>query len=319
MVSVSEDFTIDLRRLRVLRELEQRGTVAATAQALHLTPSAVSQQLAGLSRDVGVPLLEKRGRGVRLTGQAKVLLAHAVVVHQQLERARADLSAWGDGDLGEIRIGALSSAITALVAPAFARLATERPGITARVIESEPPEVFTALDGGDLDVVVTGDYPEGPARHDPRYHRVDLLADPLDAVLPKDHPLARRRGVRLEALAAETWVGAGAGDPCSQILHAVCAAAGFTPDVVHRTNEWGAVAALVAAGCGVALIPRLAQPLGFDGVEVCPVVGTRAERRIFAAVRSGAETSPVVSAMLDTIVSVAGDRVVADPSQSTTR
>ena len=105
MVSVSKDFTIDLRRLRVLRELEQRGTVSATAAALHLTPSAVSQQLAGLSRDVGAPLLEKHGRGVRLTGQARVLLSHAVVVHEQLERARADLAAWDEGTIGEVRVG----------------------------------------------------------------------------------------------------------------------------------------------------------------------------------------------------------------------
>jgi DNA-binding transcriptional LysR family regulator len=313
MTSLSRDFTIDLRRLRVLRELEQRGTVAATAQALHLTPSAVSQQLAGLARDVGAPLLEKHGRGVRLTGQAKVLLAHAVVVHQQLERARADLSAWDEGELGEVRIGSLSSGITALVAPGFERLGTLRPGIRLRVIESEPPAVFTELDGGELDVVVSSDYPDGPARHDPRYHRVDLLTDPLDAVLPQGHPLADERGVRLETLAAEAWVGSGPGDPCSQILQAVCAAAGFTPDVVHTTTEWAAVAALVAAGAGVALVPRLAQPLPVDGLAVCPVVGTPAARRIFAAVRSGAETAPVIAAVLDMLASVAAERMAPTP------
>ncbi len=308
MTSISKDFTIDLRRLRVLRELEQRGTVAATAQALHLTPSAVSQQLAGLSREVGVPLLRKHGRSVRLTGQARVLLDHAVVVHEQLERARADLAAWDDGTIGEVRVGSLSTGLSALVAPTFARLSVERPGITMKIEESEPPEVFTALDVGDLDVVVSSDYQDGPARHDPRYHRVDLLADPLDAVLPEGHPLIRTRGLRLESLAAEPWVGSGQGDPCSQILQAVCAAAGFTPVVTHRTTEWGAVAALVAAGCGVALIPRLAQPLPVDGVVVCPVVATPAARRIFAAVRAGAQTDRVIGIVLDTLIAVAAER-----------
>lgn len=305
MTSVSKDFTIDLRRLRVLRELEQRGTVAATASSLHLTPSAVSQQLAGLAREVGVPLLEKHGRGVRLTGQARVLLSHAVVVHEQLERARADLAAWDEGTIGEVRIGALSSGITPLVAPVYARLARERPGIALRVTESEPPAVFTALDVGDLDMVVSSDYQDGPARHDPRYHRVDLLSDPLDAVLPAGHPLVRRRGLRLETLAAEPWVGSAPRDPCAQILLGCCTAAGFTPHVVHRATDWGAVMALVGAGCGVSLVPRLAQPLNVPGVEVCPVVATPAARRIFAAVRAGAQTDPVISIVLDALTTAA--------------
>src|SRR3954452_10555543 len=119
MPSVRKDFTIDLRRLRVLRELEQRGTVSATAQALHLTPSAVSQQLAGLSRQAGVPLLEKHGRGVPLTGHARLLPSHANLAHEQLERARADVASWEEGTSGEARVGARTTGISALVAPAF--------------------------------------------------------------------------------------------------------------------------------------------------------------------------------------------------------
>src|SRR6195952_6123451 len=111
----SRDFTIDVRRLRVLREVERRGTVSAAAGALHLTPSAVSQQLAGLSRDLGVPLLVKQGRGVRLTGQAHVLLEHAALVEEQLDRARADLEAWGEGIVGHGKVGGLSTGIAALV------------------------------------------------------------------------------------------------------------------------------------------------------------------------------------------------------------
>jgi DNA-binding transcriptional LysR family regulator len=307
MTTVSRDFTIDLRRLRVLRTLDQRGTVAAAAEALHLTPSAVSQQLAGLSRDIGAPLLEKHGRRVRLTGQARVLLSHAVVVQEQLEKARADLASWDSGALGEIRIGTLTTGIAALVAPTYARLRTTHPGVTVSVVESEPPRVFNSLDVGDLDVVVTSDYPDGPPRHDPRYHRVDLLTDPLDAVLPVGHPLARPEGLRLETLAAEDWVGASPGDPCTQLMVAVCAAAGFTPDIVHRSVEWGAAASLVAAGCGVALIPRLAQPLPAD-VAVCPVVETPAARQIFAAVRAGAQTDPVVATVLAMLQAAADER-----------
>lgn len=316
MSTVSRDFTIDLRRLKVLRELEQRGTVSATAEAWHLTPSAVSQQLAGLSRDVGAPLLEKRGRGVRLTGQARVLLAHAVVVQEQLERARADLASWDEGIIGEVRIGSLSTGTIGLVAPAYLALQAARPAIAITIDDAEPPAVFTGLDMGDFDVVVASDYPDGPPRNDPRYHRVDLLTDPLDALLPVDHPLARPDGIRLETLADEPWVGAMPGDPCSQLLTSVCAAAGFTPHLVHRGHEWDAVAALVAAGCGVALAPRLAQPFAAPGLVVCPVVDTPAARQIFAAVRAGAESTPVIAAVLDALGDAARDRMAADPRAS---
>jgi DNA-binding transcriptional LysR family regulator len=304
----SRDFTIDLRRLRVLRELEQRGTVSATGAALHLTPSAVSQQIAGLARDLGVPLLEKQGRGVRLTGQARVLLRHADAVQERLELARADLAAWGEGDVGEVRVGALSTAISALVAPCLARLCSERPRLALRVSETDPPEALTRLDSGDLDIVLAADFRDAPSMGDPRYHRVDLLTDRMDAVLPEGHPLADAAGVRLEQLAGEPWVASDVDNPCSQITVAVCASAGFSPDVRHHCLEWDAVAALVAAGAGVALIPRLAQPLRQKGLSVCPVLGAPASRRIYAAVRAGAQHDPGTAAVLACLEDVARRR-----------
>jgi DNA-binding transcriptional LysR family regulator len=311
MEPISRDFTIDLRRLRVLRELEQRGTVAATATALHLTPSAVSQQLAGLSREVGAQLLEKHGRGVRLTGQARVLLGHAAVVQEQLERARADLAAWRDGDIGEVRVASLSTAISGVVAPAIARLRQERPSLDVRAMEEEPPQIFTRLDAGDIDIVIAADYRGAPRRHDPHYHRVDLLTDQMDAVLPQAHPLANPDGVRLADLAAEPWVASSERDACAQITLAVCASAGFSPDIRHECKDWDAVGALVAAGAGVALIPRLAQPLRHDGLVVCPVLGTSASRLIFAVVRAGAQHDATTAAVLATLQQVAGERVDA--------
>lgn len=304
----SRDFTIDLRRLRVLRELEQRRTVSATAAALHLTPSAVSQQIAGLSRDLGVPLLEKQGRGVRLTGQARVLLTHAGAVAERLELARADLAAWEEGLVGEVRVGALSTAISALVAPCLARLRCDRPRLELLISETDPPEALTRLDTGDLDVVVAADYRNAPSRNDPRYHRLELLTDRMDAVLPEGHPLADPHGVRLEALADEPWVASDVENPCSQITVAVCATAGFSPNVRHHCLEWDAVAALVAAGGGVALVPRLAQPLRQPGLAVCPVLGAPASRRIYAAVRAGAQNDAGTAAVLACLEDVARRR-----------
>jgi DNA-binding transcriptional LysR family regulator len=308
MQSISRDFTFDLRRLRVLRALEQRGTVAATAEALHLTPSAVSQQLAGLARDVGVQLLEKHGRGVRLTGQARVLLSHATVVQEQLELARADLAAWHDGVIGEVRVAGMSTAISAVVAPAIAELRDSRPSLDVRVMEDEPPQIFARLDAGDVDIAIAADFRDAPSRHDPRYHRVDLITDVMDVVVPQGHPLANPDGVHLADFAAEPWIGTGKENPCAQIMLAVCAVAGFSPDLRHNSTEWDAVAALVAAGAGVALIPRLAQPLRPSGLVVCPVLGSTASRLIFAVVRAGAQHDPATAAVLATLQCVAAER-----------
>jgi DNA-binding transcriptional LysR family regulator len=312
-----DEALIDLRRLRVLQEVDRRGTVSAAATALHLTPSAVSQQLAGLARDLGVPLMERQGRGVRLTGQAHVLLQHAAVIQGQLTRARADLQAWSGGAIGPVRIGSLSTGIASVVATTLARLRQSRPGLELRVIEAEPPHVFDRLDAGELDVIVSADYRDAPARHDPRYHRVDLLTDQLDAVLPVGHELLAepgvRSGIRLHRLAGYPWVGSAHDEPCSQITAAVCAAAGFSPQVRHQCMEWDAVAALVAAGGGVALIPRLAQPLRQADLVTIPVIGSPASRLIFAAVRAGSNTSPPAMAVLSTLAEVAAERPDAAP------
>src|SRR5512147_3034538 len=157
MEPFSTTFTIDVRRLRVLRELQQRGTIGATARALALTPSAISQQIASLSREVGVPLLAPQGRNVRLTTQARILLEHAALVDAQLERARADLAAFQAGVVGRVAIGSFATAISGLVAPAMERLRRQRPRLMVGVREIDAPEAFTLLDRGDLDLVVTVD------------------------------------------------------------------------------------------------------------------------------------------------------------------
>ena len=188
MKSVSWDFMVDWRKLRLLHELDRRGTITATADAMYLTPSAVSQQLAALSRDVGVPLLERRGRTVVLTGQARLLLIHAESMRELADRTRAALDAFADGTVGQVRVGSLATGITALVGPAIAALRADRPGLTVLVSEREPDEALDLLDAGELDIAVTVDYPGAPSREDARYHRVDLIADVMDAVVPAGHP-----------------------------------------------------------------------------------------------------------------------------------
>ncbi len=305
MESFTNTFTIDIRRLRVLRELRLRKTVGATAKALGLTPSAISQQISALSRDVGVPLLTPQGRRVRLTQQAELLLEHASAIDVQLERARADLAAFEEGRVGRVALGAFASAIAGLVAPALERLRRERPRVRVSIREIGA-EGFPLLDRGELDLVVTVDHRGGPPRGDRRYARRELLDDHLLVALPQDHPLATRPAVDLFALAGEPWIVGGTAGPCQDAGLAACAAAGFTPDVVHGVDDWGALLRLVAAGCGVGLVPELAVAVPPAGVALRPPAGPhRPCRHLYAAVRAGAESSPCIEPVLAALVEAA--------------
>jgi DNA-binding transcriptional LysR family regulator len=299
MEQVRNSFTVDLRRLGVLRELDRRGSLARTAEALHLTPSAVSQQLAALSREVGAALIERQGRGVRLTGQARVLLEHADVIAAQWEQARADLAAWQEGRCGAVTIGAFSSAITGLLPHALRRLTEHHPDVRISVVEAEPPELFTRLDGGEVDIAVAVDFAAAPPHTDRRYTRIDLLADILDLALPAAHPGARREHVPLRDLAADPWIVGHPGSCCGAITRTLCAANGFTPDIRHAVNDWQSLAALVETGLGVALVPRLVQPLHRPGLVLRTPAGSPPTRHVFAAVRAGSENEPVLTAVLN--------------------
>lgn len=298
MEPVSDPFTVDVRRMRILRMLDQYGTVTATAEVLHLTPSAVSQQLAALARETGVPLLERRGRNVVLSGQARLLLSHADRLLAQVEHARADLAAYSDGAAGNVRAGAFASAITSLLAPAIARLSRDRPRLAVTVAEVQAPGCFSQLDAGELDLAVTVDYRGGPPPGDPRYHRTELCRDPYDAALPTGSPLAHSGTLTLADLASEPWVTAGGNGPCAEIPLAASTAAGFSPRVTHRVDDYSAALALVAADGGITLIPRLPTPAPPDGVTIRPLDGTAPTRTIYAAIRAGAEHDPRISAVL---------------------
>jgi DNA-binding transcriptional LysR family regulator len=298
---------VDLRRLRALRALADHGTLAAAADALHLTPSAVSQQLAALEREVGHRLLEPAGRSVRLTPAAAVLLRHADAVFAQLERLDGDLAAQATGAAGEVRVGGFPTSIAGLVAPAAARLREIAPGVRLAVREAETDEGILLLGRREVDVAVGMECSSAPQPGDGRFHREALLGDVLDAALPAGHRLAGGAPLRLADLAAEPFVAPPAGWSCDEVLSAGCRAAGFSPRIEHRTGDWQATLALVRAGLGVALIPRLAQQRPPDGVVLLPLAGSRPQRHVFVACRSGAEAAPAVRAVFDALHDVAAD------------
>ncbi|MDX6282008.1 MAG: hypothetical protein QOH03_3079 [Kribbellaceae bacterium] len=306
MKPLSHDFMDDLRRLRVLREFRERGTVTATAEALHLTPSAVSQQLAGLAHDLGFPITRKDGRRIALTPRGEALLAHADAVFAQLEHARHDLQTFDETLRGSVRIGAFSTALAGLLPATLSSLAVEYPDLVVSVRQSEPPQLFDAVDAGRLDIAIAVAFDGSPTVGDPRYHRVELGADVLDVAVPADHPRAADDAIDLRDLAEDLWITGSPGGCCASITATSCAAAGFTPDIRHQVDDWLAVTQLVALGQGVTLLPRLAQQNLPPGLIVRPVASQQPQRHLFAAVQEGAQGSPLIQAVLRQLVGDGG-------------
>ncbi len=292
---------IDPRRLRVLRALADHGTVTAAGEALHLTPSAVSQQLAALEAEVGQPLLERRGRRVRLTAAGDVLADHASAVLAELERAQASLAGMAEGTSGHVDIASFASAIILVVAPAIAQLRRSRPGITVGVRDAEGHASLPMLLDGDIDIAVAMEYRSAPRADDSRLITTPLYTEPFDAVLPIGHPLAVQESVSIADLADQDWITPLPGNPCRDVILLACEHAGFSPDIAHTSDDFRAATALVAAGVGVALVPRSAldQP---DTVAVRPITTDVPTRRVFAATRRGSEHHPLISATLAALV-----------------
>ncbi|MFD4747567.1 LysR family transcriptional regulator [Streptomyces rubiginosohelvolus] len=295
----------DVKKLRILRTLRDRGTVTATAEALLMTPSAVSQQLTNLAKQLGVDLLEAQGRRVRLTDAAHLVLRHAEAVFAQLERAEAELTGYLRGEAGEVRVAAFSTAVPALVVPAVRLLrAEDRPGPDVRVREAEAAQAYELLTAGEVDLALSL-AAHAPTARDPRFSLFPLLADPLDVALPAGHPLAGAPGLRLADLAADRWIFGGSG-PWSEITTAACEAAGFVPEQAHSAAGWTAILALVEAGMGVALVPRMAsREQRREGVVMRVLEADRPRRHVVAAVRHGAASGPAVARVLAALTETA--------------
>jgi DNA-binding transcriptional LysR family regulator len=290
------------RRLQVLRMVAACGTVTGAAEALHYTPSAVSQQLRTLSKDLGVDLVVHEGRRIRLTPAARTLLAYADELYARWEEVRAEVVAASGEEVGDLRLCGFSTAAAALLPSAAALIQARSPGCRVRVIEAEPGECFELLLAGEADVAVVVATAQVPSSADPRFEQRYLLEDPLDLLVPEGHRLAGESEVALADLAGEPWIMDRPGRPYHQLLQTACASAGFTPVVAHHASEWDTGAALVAAGLGIALIPRLAHvPAGYPVTRV-PLAGQPTpSRHILTGVRRGSAGHPLVAMALETL------------------
>jgi len=290
---------IEARRLHILRAVADHRTVTAAAAALYLTPSAVSQQLSALEQETGHRLVERGARGVRLTAAGEILLSHAHTVLAQLERAEAELAAYDAGSAGVVTLVSFATGIGLVVAPALAGLARSAPGIRVRVQDAEGDASLPMVLDRQADIAVAVEYRGAPA-DDPRLTHVPLYAEPFDAVVPVAHPLAEAAEVPLAELAKDPWIGPYPGNPCHDVVVLACEHAGFQPRLEHSSDDFRAVVALASADAGVALVPRSAlRGMDLTGVVVRPVDGAAPTRRVFAAVRRGAEAHPLIRPVLE--------------------
>jgi len=299
---------LELRRLRLLRELSHRGTIAAVADALQFTPSAVSQQLAMLEREAGVPLLERAGRGVRLTDAALVLLEHADALLDRAALAEADLAAAAGEVAGRGRIAGFQSVLLLLALPAIEVLARDAPRLRCEVVEAEPEQALPELALGELDLVLGDEWQHQPRQLAAGLQRHELHRDPVYIVLPARHPAARRHedAVPLSDLADEPWATGHGLMGWEEMTQRACRElGGFDPDIRHRANDATISLALVARGLAVTLLPGL--PLSallrgrHPGVVRRRIAEGSVDRAIFAATRAADAARPSTQALLGAI------------------
>jgi DNA-binding transcriptional LysR family regulator len=295
---------LELRRLRLLRELRDRGTIAAVADALQFTPSAVSQQLAILERDSGVRLLERAGRGVRLTDAGLVLARHAESLLEHAAIVESDLAAAAGTVAGSARIAGFESVALRLALPAMHALARDAPALRCELLELEPEEALPALALGDLDLVLGDEWQHQPRSLPDGVTRHELLSDRVRLLLPARHPAARRHAdaVPLAELAGESWTAGHAGLGWDEMTRRTCRElGGFDPDVRHRTNDAGISLELVAQGLAVAILPDLALPARLPGVKLRDIADAHLSRAIFAATRATDASRPSTRALLKAV------------------
>ena len=304
---------LDVGRLRLLREVGRRGTIAAAARALGLTPSAVSQQLAVLEREAGAPLLDRSPRGVVLTGAGQALSAHTDAVIDLLARARADLEQLHGEVAGEVRLATVASAAATIVSAAALSLRDEHAGIDLHVQTAEPAHSLELLMGGEVDLALIDEYDYQPVALADYLVIHALRTEPLVVVAPAGQlpgrstgrPSSRSTGrstggraVRLTDLSASDWVMPPDDAACGFAVRAACRAAGFEPRVRWETDDMLLLARAVAAGHGVAVLPRLAVDESAAEVDVRALAAPMLTRRLSAVARSAGMGRPVVQAVL---------------------
>ena len=297
---------LDVRRMRVLREVAQHGSFSAAAEALSFTQSAVSQQIAALEREAGTTLVERSVRGIRLTDAGRALVRHTDAILGHLAEAEAELEAIAGLRGGRLRMASFESAGATLMPLAIATFKQRHPAVELSLALAEPDDSVPRLKSGELELALSFGADAIQTPDDGSVERVHLLDDPLYLALAPDHPLARKRHLRLVDLAGDPWIEGTPSCACSAMLRRACERAGFTPHIAFESDDYAAIQGFVAAGVGVALIAELALTTVRDDIVIRSLGRETPIRRIHAAVLAGGYRSPATAAMLEILQDVAG-------------
>ena len=296
---------LHIGRLQVLAEVVKRGSFSGAAEALSYTQSAVSQAIARLEAETGADLVVRDRRRVRPTAAGATLVEHAEAIFAQIESAEAGLAAVLGVRGGRLRVASFPSAGGTLIPLAVAVFRQRHPDVALTLAEGEPEEIAPRLRAGDFDVALLFEFPGVRERPGTGLRTVALLEDPMDVALPADHPLAGKRALRLADLRNDDWVQTSASSPCARHVVRLCLAAGFEPNVTFESDDYETVQGLVAAGVGVALIPRLALTHLHPGIVVRSLSPRSPSRKVVAATMGGAAGGPAARAMTQIMVDVA--------------
>jgi molybdate transport repressor ModE-like protein len=302
---------LDVRRLRVLREIAHQGSFSAAADALYLSQSAVSQHLAALEKEVGQKLVVRASGGAHLTQAGEVLVSHADAVLARLDEAERELASLAGLQGGRLRLVSFPSASATLVTTAAAEFTQRFGDVDLELREAEPEESLPALKRGEVDVAVVFDYELLPQAEDRDVELHLLLEDRMWAAVPKGHPLAKRAAITLDELADEPWLRGQCDSTCRQMVTLATRQAGFEPQVSYESDDFAVQQGLIAAKLGVTLLPDLALTNLHPGVAVVAVKPKPPMRRVWAATLTEGSRSPAADAMIE-ILTEAGEAFAAE-------
>jgi DNA-binding transcriptional LysR family regulator len=291
---------LDVRRLKVLKEVAEKGSFSAAAESLAYTQSAVSQQIAALEREAGTTLVDRGPRGIRLTDAGTALVSHAEDIIARLGAAEAELEAIAGLRGGRVRVAAFPTAGATVVPLAVKRFIARHPAVELELFEREPEDAIPMLKAGELDIALSIGYPGVGHAHPPTdgIELITLFQDPMYLAMRAEHRLARKSRVRLSEFAEENWIHSACKGTCGAVALKALHSAGFEPNVVFETDDYNVAQGLVAAGMGVTLLPEMALANARDDL-VIKAVGTQVPlREILVCLAAGAYRSPGTEAML---------------------
>jgi DNA-binding transcriptional LysR family regulator len=298
---------LSLARLKVLKEVVDRGSFSAAADALSYTQSAVSQAIARLEAETGTPLVVRDRRGVRATAAGATLLDHADTIFVQVQAAEDDLAAVLGLRGGRLRVASFPSAGSTLMPQAIASFRRRFPDVVLSLAEGEPEEIAPRVGGGEFDLALLYAFRGVDDAALRGLAVTELLEDPMHVALPAEHPLAERPTLTMWDLRDQEWVQTAATSPCARHVVRSCLAAGFEPNVSFESDDYETVQGLVAAGVGVALIPHLALARVHHGIVVRALEPASPVRSVVAATVGGTGVAPAAEAMLEILSGIAPD------------